>query len=63
MRVLMRQKGVTKTPGSSWIEIENQLHEFHAGDGLRLGSTDIYEALDLLYEDLMREGYVPQTSE
>ncbi|GFZ08654.1 pentatricopeptide repeat (PPR-like) superfamily protein [Actinidia rufa] len=31
MRVLMRQKGVTKTPGCSWIEMGAQVHEFHAG--------------------------------
>ncbi|RYR13835.1 hypothetical protein Ahy_B04g070616 isoform B [Arachis hypogaea] len=60
MRLLMRQKGVSKTPGCSWIEIENQLHEFHAGDGLHVSATDIYGIMDLLYEELKREGYVPK---
>ena len=63
MRLLMRQKGVNKTPGCSWIEIENQLHEFHAGDGLHVSSTDIYGIMDLLYEELKREGYVPKMVE
>jgi len=63
MRLLMRQKGITKTPGCSWIEIENCLHEFHAGDGLCLDSTDISNIINLLYEELKREGYVPKIVE
>nr|KYP72634.1 Pentatricopeptide repeat-containing protein At2g34400 family [Cajanus cajan] len=63
MRLLMRQKGITKTPGCSWIEIENHLHEFHAGDGLCLNSTDISNIIDLLYEELKKEGYVPKVVE
>ncbi|KAK7303918.1 hypothetical protein RJT34_14837 [Clitoria ternatea] len=63
MRLLMRQKGVTKTPGCSWIEIENHLHEFHAGDGLCLDSILISSTIDLLYEELKREGYVPKIDE
>ncbi|KAL6292565.1 hypothetical protein ACE6H2_000707 [Prunus campanulata] len=30
MRVLMKQRGVSKTPGCSWIGNEHQLHEFHS---------------------------------
>lgn len=63
MRVLMRQRGVMKTPGCSWIELETQLHEFHAGDGLQHNCRGIYELLDLLYEDLKREGYIPMIGE
>ncbi len=63
MRVLMRQKGVTKTPGCSWIEVETQLHEFHAGDSLQHNSIEIYEVIDMLYEDLKREGYIPMIGE
>ncbi|PRQ37219.1 putative tetratricopeptide-like helical domain-containing protein [Rosa chinensis] len=55
MRVLMRQRGVSKTPGCSWIETENQLHEFHAGDNLE----EISQVLKVLYEDLKDEGYIP----
>ncbi|KAI4344442.1 hypothetical protein L6164_011671 [Bauhinia variegata] len=60
MRMLMKQRGVAKTTGSSWIDIENQLH---AGDALQRHSIPIYEVLDLLYEELKREGYVPKTDE
>ncbi|KAK7329224.1 hypothetical protein VNO77_23375 [Canavalia gladiata] len=63
IRLLMRQKGITKTPGCSWIEIENRLHEFRAGDGLCLDSLDVSKTIDLLYEELKREGYVPKIVE
>ncbi|KAJ4962776.1 hypothetical protein NE237_022715 [Protea cynaroides] len=42
MRGLMRERGVTKTPGCSWIEIANKVHEFHAGEGLHLNSREIH---------------------
>jgi pentatricopeptide repeat protein len=60
MRALMREKGVTKTPGCSWIEVDNELREFRASDGLSLDSIDICNIIDLLYEDLKKEGYVPK---
>ncbi|XP_027339044.1 pentatricopeptide repeat-containing protein At2g34400 [Abrus precatorius] len=63
MRLLMREKGITKTPGCSWIEIENCLHEFHAGDGLCLDSIVISNTFILLHEELKREGYVPKIVE
>lgn len=58
MRLLMRQNGVTKVPGSSWIEIDAQVHEFHVGDSLRMNSQEIYQLLDFLYDEMKLEGYV-----
>ncbi|KAJ0535786.1 putative tetratricopeptide-like helical domain superfamily [Helianthus annuus] len=55
MRLLMRQKGVTKVPGSSWIEIDAQVHEFHVGDSLHINSQDVYK---LLVEEMTLEGYM-----
>ncbi|CAK8531849.1 unnamed protein product [Lathyrus sativus] len=63
MRALMKEKGVTKTPGCSWIEIDKQLREFRAGDNLCLDSIDICNIIDLLYEELRKEGYVPNIVE
>lgn len=62
MRVLMRQKGVSKIPGCSWIEFENRLHEFHAGDVVQDSSTEISKVFRLLNDDMEREGYVPNLS-
>lgn len=62
MRLLMRQKGVTKIPGFSWIEMNGHIHEFHAGDSLHLSSQEIYELLDDLFEEMKMEGYVPNVN-
>ncbi|KAL4581605.1 hypothetical protein LXL04_006128 [Taraxacum kok-saghyz] len=60
MRLLMRQKGVMKVPGSSWIEVDGDIHEFHVGDGLHIDSEDIYKLLEFLYIEmkLKKKGYV-----
>lgn len=55
MRALMRQRGVNKTPGCSWIDVENQVHEFHVGDGLHLSSKEIYQIISLLNDDMKME--------
>ncbi|XWS73287.1 hypothetical protein CRYUN_Cryun02cG0115100 [Craigia yunnanensis] len=60
MMVFMRQRGVNKTPGCSWIEIEAQLHEFLAGDDLLYHSIEIHEVFELLNVEMKREGYIPK---
>ncbi|XP_068643456.1 pentatricopeptide repeat-containing protein At2g34400 [Aristolochia californica] len=60
MRGLMRARGVTKTPGCSWIEMDHQVHEFRAGDDLQNGSREISEVIGLLYEDMKLHGYIPK---
>ncbi|KAI6667974.1 hypothetical protein NL676_003747 [Syzygium grande] len=57
MRILMRQRGITKTPGCSWLGIETQLHEFHAGDGLHYNTVEMYQ---VLVDEMTREGYIPK---
>lgn len=32
MRIMMKEKGIAKTPGCSWIEVKNRVHAFLAGD-------------------------------
>ena len=52
----MRQCGVSKTPGCSWIDVGARAHEFHAGGSLHHHSENIYQ---LLNEEMKREGYIP----
>ncbi|XP_059634626.1 pentatricopeptide repeat-containing protein At2g34400 [Cornus florida] len=59
MRVLMRERGVSKTPGCSWIEMDAKVHEFLAGDLSHFDSEDINSVLKLLYEEMKIEGYIP----
>lgn len=58
MRVLMKQKGVVKTPGCSWIDLDGQLREFHAGDLVFEDAQDIYRVLGILYDDMTMEVYI-----
>ncbi|XP_075077072.1 pentatricopeptide repeat-containing protein At2g34400-like [Nicotiana tabacum] len=62
MRQLMRQKGVTKIPGCSWIKMDSQLVEFSAGNSSHPIADEIHQALDYLFEEMAREGYVPNAN-
>ncbi|EOA39926.1 hypothetical protein CARUB_v10008614mg [Capsella rubella] len=58
MRVLMRERGVVKTPGCSWIEINGEIMEFLAGSNyLQCGREDSGSLFSLLVEEMKREMY------
>ncbi|CAL5211215.1 unnamed protein product [Lathyrus oleraceus] len=61
IRKRMKQKQITKEAGSSWIEVENQVHKFHVGDTLHPKAKKIYEKLDELALKIKNVGYVPNT--
>ncbi|XP_010449091.1 PREDICTED: pentatricopeptide repeat-containing protein At4g21300-like [Camelina sativa] len=60
VRSLMKEKGVQKIPGYSWIEINKVTHLFVSGDVTHPKSSHIYSLLNLLLEELKLEGYIPQ---
>ncbi|XP_020518589.1 pentatricopeptide repeat-containing protein At5g66520-like [Amborella trichopoda] len=60
-RLRMREKGVVKTPGCSWIEVDNMVHEFFMGDRSHPDSGRIYEMVNDLGVRLRLMGYVPNT--
>ncbi|XP_068643859.1 pentatricopeptide repeat-containing protein At2g02980, chloroplastic [Aristolochia californica] len=62
IRKLMRDRGVTKVPGCSSIEVDNVVHEFFAGDGTHPQSVELHLMLDELVKQLKLVGYVPKTS-
>lgn len=59
MRGLMRERGVSKIPGCSWIEVSGRVLEFYAGDEPQHGVEDMYQLLDTLVDEMRLEGYVP----
>ncbi|KAL5707160.1 Pentatricopeptide repeat-containing protein eli1 [Ranunculus cassubicifolius] len=61
IRTMMKDRGVTKEPGCSSIEVDNKVHEFVAGDLKHSKSKDIYVMLEELYGWLKADGYTPQT--
>jgi pentatricopeptide repeat protein len=59
MRTMLRDEGLKKIPGCSWIEINNRVHEFHVGDKSHPESDKIYALLEGLAGRLRQAGYVP----
>ncbi|XP_057841894.1 pentatricopeptide repeat-containing protein At1g11290, chloroplastic isoform X2 [Cryptomeria japonica] len=62
LRSVMKDIGLKKDPGCSWIEAGNRVHAFHTGDK----SHPQFELINATLEDLtgkmMKEGYVPNTN-
>ncbi|KAL3604583.1 hypothetical protein D5086_005442 [Populus alba] len=61
IRLTMKEQGVEKrSPGSSWIEMESQVHQFAASDKTHAASDEIYSLLAELDGQMKLAGYVPE---
>ncbi|XP_063941036.1 putative pentatricopeptide repeat-containing protein At1g68930 [Daucus carota subsp. sativus] len=58
----MREKGIRKEPGCSWIKYKSKLHIFSADDRSSPYADQIYDKLETLNSRLIQEGYVPDMS-
>lgn len=58
VRKLMRDKGIKKSPGYSWMEVNNRVHVFKAEDVSHPQVIAIREKLDELMEKIAHLGYV-----
>ena len=58
LRQVMREGGVRKSPGCSWIEVGNSTSLFVAEDKLHPSAVHIYEMLKDLAIEMKEEGYV-----
>lgn len=63
LRTIMRDKGTRKIPACSWIEVNNKVHAFVAGDKSHPCYDKINEVMTILLEVMEREGYVVDTNE
>ncbi|KAG9131434.1 hypothetical protein Leryth_021100 [Lithospermum erythrorhizon] len=63
VRKLMDDKGITKEPGCSSIEVDGVVHEFFAGDTSHPRREEIYKFLDIVQEKLNLEGYAPDSTQ
>ncbi|PHU12513.1 Pentatricopeptide repeat-containing protein [Capsicum chinense] len=61
VRKSMKDRGVKKEPGISWLELKNQVHHFIMGDKSHPQSNEVDVYLKELIAELKLEGYVPDT--
>ncbi|KAG4128578.1 hypothetical protein ERO13_D09G027700v2 [Gossypium hirsutum] len=59
MRKLMREKGLKKSVGFSWIEVRSHLHSFYSEDGTHLKSAEIHDILELLRLEMTDPKHFP----
>ncbi|GAV58878.1 PPR domain-containing protein/PPR_2 domain-containing protein [Cephalotus follicularis] len=60
IRVIMNEQGVEKRcPGSSWIEMDREIHQFAASDTSHFASNEIYLLLTELDGQMKLTGHVP----
>eukprot|EP01018_Ginkgo_biloba_P009349 Gb_05354 [translate_table: standard] len=62
VRKKMKDMGVTKEVGCSWIVVKNRVHSFVARDRLHPELGAIYSKIEELMEHMKKAGYVPDTN-
>eukprot|EP01018_Ginkgo_biloba_P007785 Gb_19828 [translate_table: standard] len=62
VRAMMTDRGLKKTPGRSWIEVNDKVHTFRVGDKSHPRSKEIYAMLETLVGQMEAAGYVPNTN-
>ncbi|XP_074286028.1 putative pentatricopeptide repeat-containing protein At3g01580 isoform X1 [Silene latifolia] len=60
VRSKVKDMGLKKSPGCSWIEVDNHTHVFTASDQSHHQADDIYTFLNTLTLEMKRDGYIPQ---
>jgi len=62
IRELMKQRGIKKIPGQTWIEINGKVHSFLVHDKSHESTKEIYEELEKLNKQMKVAGYIPNTN-
>ncbi|PON79058.1 Tetratricopeptide-like helical domain containing protein [Parasponia andersonii] len=62
LRHLMKERGVKKEAGCSWISVKGEIHKFHAGDRLHQQKDHIYAKLEELRMTIKSVDYIPDLS-
>ncbi|XP_073063848.1 pentatricopeptide repeat-containing protein At1g20230 isoform X1 [Primulina eburnea] len=61
VRDIMRDKGLKKNPGCSWIEVKNKVHMLLAGDKSLPQMAQIMDKLNEYSMEMKKSGYFPDT--
>jgi hypothetical protein len=62
VRLMMKDRGLKKLPGCSWIVVKNRVHVFLVGDRSHAESEHIYSVLENLDIQMKWVGYKPNTN-
>ncbi|XP_010465324.1 PREDICTED: pentatricopeptide repeat-containing protein At3g14330-like [Camelina sativa] len=63
IREMMRQRGIKKEAGCSWVQVKDKIQIFVAGGGYEFRSSDEYKKVwTELQEAIAKSGYAPDTS-
>lgn len=62
IRTRMRDRGIKKEPGCSWIEVNKKIHAFIIGDESHPLIVEVKEKLNQLIDRMIGIGYVPETN-
>ncbi|TVU22360.1 hypothetical protein EJB05_32050, partial [Eragrostis curvula] len=62
VKKIMRDRGVRKESGSSWVEIKQKIYSFSSNDHTNPMIAEIKEELERLYKEMEKLGYEPDTS-
>ncbi|XP_057856842.2 pentatricopeptide repeat-containing protein At4g14850 [Cryptomeria japonica] len=62
VRNAMKNIGMKKEPGCSWVGDKNKVHEFHSNDKTHPLTEEIYSLLEKLSGQMKESGYVPDTN-
>ncbi|XP_030527442.2 pentatricopeptide repeat-containing protein At2g22070 [Rhodamnia argentea] len=61
VRKSMKDRGVKKEQGTSWVQIRNEVHVFGVEDGLHPQKDAIYKTIDKIWKEIKKMGFVPDT--
>ncbi|KAK3008271.1 hypothetical protein RJ639_014957 [Escallonia herrerae] len=62
-RRLMRERGLRRNPGQSWMELQNKVHVFNAGERTHPQISEIHERIKMLIAEFQYWGYSYQPNE
>jgi pentatricopeptide repeat protein len=62
VRMRMKNNGIEKIPGQTWIEINEKVHSFLVDDKSHELMNEIQAELKIVYDEMRESGYIPNTT-
>lgn len=61
IRKKMKDVGIKKEQGFSWLQVKDQVHIFGAEDGLHPQKDEIYKMMAKIWKEIKKMGFIPDT--